>query len=67
MAKYENKLFMEGQFNETDQLIINRITSEYQAAVQAWQMEVQTYPDRLQWQLATAQRKMPWPNSGWKS
>mgnify|MGYP000964828725 CR=1 FL=1 len=58
MAKYENKLFMEGNFNETDQLIIARIQAEHQQAVQAWNLEVQSYPERLQkWQVADANRK----------
>lgn len=58
MAKYENKLFMNGNFNETDQVIIDRIQAEHQAAIQAWQLETQTYPERLQeWELAKAQRE----------
>ena len=32
MAKHENKLFMNGNFNETDQVIIDRIQAEHQAA-----------------------------------
>lgn len=58
MAKHENKLFMEGNFNETDQVIIDRIQAEHRAAVQAWQLETQTYPERRQeWELAKAQRE----------
>lgn len=58
MAKYENKLFMDGHFNETDPVITSRIQAEYQAAVQAWEMEVLAYPQKIQqWQLAQAQRQ----------